>query len=137
MPDIGANGPEPSNWELMRGIENIQKALKDVVTQQVFAAWQEGNERRHIQHETKLTEWIGESRGAHSELGGEVRRVERESVIAVSLAKKEARDAVDALADQLDKQEKAQRESRQRTWLAIAIAVLGAVTSIGIKVLGG
>jgi hypothetical protein len=136
MPD-SPGGQEPSNWELMRGIENIQKALKDVVTQQVFAAWQEGNERRHIQHETKLTEWIGESRAAHSDLGGEVRRVERESVIAVSIAKKEARDALDALADQLAAQEKAQREGRQRTYLALAVAVLGIVGSVLIKVLGG
>lgn len=127
-----AGGPEPSNWELMRGIESIQKALKDVVTQQVFAAWQEGNERRHIQHETKLTEWIGESRAAHTELGAEVRRVERESVIAVSLAKTEASKAVRALEDQLEGQEKAQREGRQRTWLAIA----GMVLSLAIAVAG-
>lgn len=128
---------EPSNWELMRGIESIQETLRNVVTQQVFAAWQEGNERRHIQHETKLTEWIGESRAAHTELGGEVKRVEREQVIAVSLAKKEARDAIDALEEKFEAQEKAQRESRQRTWLAIALALLSTVTAVGIKVLGG
>lgn len=126
-----AGGPEPSNWELMRGIESIQETLRSVVTQQVFAAWQEGNERRHIQHETKLTEWIGESRAAHTELGGEVRRVERESVLAVSIAKTEAGKSVRALEERLEAQEKSQREARQRTWLTVAGMVLTLALTVG------
>jgi N-glycosylase/DNA lyase len=135
MPEGDAR--EPSNWELMRGIESIQETLRNVVTQQVFAAWQEGNERRHIQHENKLTEWIAESRGAHTEIGGEVKRLERESVIAVSLAKKEAKDAVEKLEERLEAQEKAQRESRQRFILAISGMVLTLAIAIASWVVPG
>lgn len=135
MPENDAR--EPSNWELMRGIESIQETLRNVVTQQVFAAWQEGNERRHIQHENKLTEWIAESRGAHTELGGEVRRVEREADSKIDAVKDDAEKRIKELAATLATQAKDQRDGRQRTYLALAVAVLGIVGSVLIKILGG
>lgn len=80
----GPDGREPSNWELMRVLERIQKSLESVVTQQVFTAWQEGNERRHTQNERALAEWVTESKGAHVELAAEIKaeRVAREAIEA-------------------------------------------------------
>lgn len=80
----GDGGREPTNWELMRVLERIQKSLETVVTQQVFTAWQEGNERRHAQNEKALAEWVAESKGAHVELSAEIKaeRVAREAIEA-------------------------------------------------------
>lgn len=110
----------------------VEKALETMVTRSTFEAEQERTREEFRDVRQDHTEWTAESRAAHTEISAEVRRVEREQVIAVSLAKKEAQDAVAALADQMDKQEKAQRESKQRFLLAIA----GMVLSLAIAIAG-
>lgn len=110
----------------------VEKALESMVTRSTFEAEQERTREEFRDVRQDHTEWTAESRAAHAEMNAEIRRVEREQVIAISLAKKEAKDAVDALASQLDKQAKEQIESRRRNLLAIA----GMVLSLAIAIAG-
>lgn len=68
----------------MRVLERIQKTQEQFVTQAVFVVHQEGNERRHTQHEQALSAWVTESKGAHVELAAEIKaeRVAREAIEA-------------------------------------------------------
>lgn len=115
----------------------VEKTLETMVTRSTFEAEQERTREEFRDVRQDHTEWTIESRGAHTELGAELRRVERENVLAVSLAKKEAKESVEALEKQLAAQEKAQRESRQRTWLALAGMVLTLAIAVASWVVPG
>lgn len=102
------NGPEPGGWELLRAIDGLKETLSKVLSVEVFKAYSEGNDRRHEANEKALNAWIGESKSEHAELDA---KIESERKSRVEL-------------------ERQQRESRQRTWLAIGIAILGPVLGI-------
>lgn len=100
---------EPTLWELMRAITRLEGKLDNVLTVEVFRAYQEGTDRRFGQVETDIAEWKVESRGEHTALDAKIV----------------------ALRDRADTTERVQREARSRNWLAVGIAVLSCVLSIG------
>jgi len=57
MPD---DGPEPTGWELMRGLTEVKQAVKDLgsgfVTVKEYAADTKGNDERHERAEARLAD---------------------------------------------------------------------------------
>lgn len=56
----GDEGPEPTGWELMRGLVEVKAAVKDLgsgfVPLGVYAADAKGNDDRHERAESRLAE---------------------------------------------------------------------------------
>lgn len=55
-----SDGPEPTNWELMRRLDkldaNIERMGAGFVTVGVYAADKKGNDERHVRGEDRLTD---------------------------------------------------------------------------------
>jgi len=114
---------EPTLWELMRLLQSIDKRLDGFVTQPVFQAEQEANRRIQEALSKDLSDWKAESRGEHARLDGRLNTME-----------KDLESQIKAERDRSDTLERNARESRSKTWLAIALAAAGAVVSIGIAI---
>lgn len=106
-------GRTPSTWELMRLLEKIDDRLENMenrmVSNAVFQSEKAATERRFESVEQSQKEWTVESRGEHVRLDAKI----------------------DAYKERQDALERAQRESRTRTWLAVGVAILGALVSLG------
>lgn len=91
-----------------------------MLTVDVFKAYQEATERRFQEVEKDQQAWTVESRGEHVRLDG------RLNAMNVDF-----RAQLDTYKDRQDTLERAQRESRSRTWLAVGVAILGGLVSLG------
>jgi hypothetical protein len=60
MPAPGEQGPEPTNWELMRRLDKVDESIgklgTDFLSTAVYSADKRGNDDRHTRAESRLTE---------------------------------------------------------------------------------
>lgn len=99
----------PTAWELLRAVEGVGKSVESVkatmLTRDQFLEYQRGTDRRFETLEKRQAEWEAKSERAHGELHGEIEAAEEAAKV---------------------REEKA-RDSRGRTWLAIAGVVLAVI----------
>lgn len=119
---------EPTPWELMRLLRKIDDRLEHMETRmvsgEVFRAHQEAIERRFNEAEADQRDWTVESRGEHVRLDAKVDTL-RVDLTAQLDGYKAAQDAV----------VREQRAARGRVWLAVGVAVLSGLVSLGVGVL--
>lgn len=114
---------EPTAWELMRILQTVQDTLGRMEGRMLsidqFRTYQESNERRFASLENQQNAWTTESRGEHVRLDGKL-NTQNESL----------RGLLDTYREKQEALERASREGRSRTWLAIGVSILGFLLTI-------
>ena len=119
---------EPTPWELHRAVKLVLESLARVETQMLtarqFEEYRSAMDRRLNDLSTRQAGWETESGTEHVSVRARI-----------GVGEERLGTKIEKQAERADHLERAARESKGRTWLAIGVSVLGALLAVAVAVI--
>lgn len=126
-----ADGKTPSQWELLRTMEQIRLSQERVearmVTKDEFQVWQIGTDRRFNEVEQKISDVRATAASNNSSLAAKVEAESKRVDTEIEKVEKGALEALKAESTKREKLDDQQRDTRLRIWVGILLVAAGVV----------